>query len=108
VTHDAYTMLRPLVMDFRSDLRAREIGDQYMFGPAFLVSPGHTYRARSRTLYLPQNTTWYDLWTGSPCTAASQSARPAPYDTIPCTFAQARSCLSVPSWNTPMRSRPIL
>jgi alpha-D-xyloside xylohydrolase len=83
VTHDAYTMLRPLVMDFRSDLRARDLGDQYMFGPAFLVSPVTTYRARSRTLYLPQNTTWYDLWTGQSVHGGQSLSAPAPYDTIP-------------------------
>ena len=38
-TSEAYTPMRPLVMDFRTDPRAQNIGDQFMFGPAFLVSP---------------------------------------------------------------------
>ena len=108
VTHDADTMLRPLVMDFRSDLRAREIGDQYMFGPAFLVSPVTTYRARSRTRL---SAAGHDAGTtsgrASPCTAASRSARPRRTTRCPCTFAPARSCPSVPSSNTPTRSRRI-
>jgi alpha-D-xyloside xylohydrolase len=83
VTHHAGTMLRPLVMDFRLDTMARDIGDQYMFGPAFLVSPVTTYRARSRTVYLPKGTLWYDLWTGQPMAAGQRISAPAPYDTLP-------------------------
>ena len=48
VTHDGYTMMRPLVMDFRADAKARDVADQFMFGPAFLVSPVTEYKARSR------------------------------------------------------------
>lgn len=39
VTHGGGTILRGLPFDFRSDPRVREIADQHMFGPAFLVSP---------------------------------------------------------------------
>ena len=39
ITHDAGTMMRPLVMDFSRDAAAREFADEYMFGPAFLVAP---------------------------------------------------------------------
>lgn len=83
VTHHAGTMLRPLVMDFRLDVAARDIGDQYMFGPAFLVSPVTSYRARSRTVYLPKGTLWYDLWTGQPMAGGQRISAPAPYDTLP-------------------------
>ena len=53
VTLDAGTMMRPLVMDFPGDTKVREITDEYMFGPAFLVAPVTTYQARSRSVYLP-------------------------------------------------------
>jgi hypothetical protein len=56
VTHDGSTMMRPLVMDFRNDPNARDITDEYMFGPAFLVCPVTEYKARSRTVYLPAGT----------------------------------------------------
>ncbi len=39
ITHQAYTMLRMLPFDFRHDLDAYNIDDEYMFGPAFLVCP---------------------------------------------------------------------
>jgi alpha-D-xyloside xylohydrolase len=38
-TSESYTPMRPLVMDFRSDVRAQNIGDQFLFGPAILVNP---------------------------------------------------------------------
>jgi len=30
--------MRPLVMDFRTDVRAENTGDEFMYGPAFLVA----------------------------------------------------------------------
>ena len=53
-TNESYTPMRPLVMDFRSDVRAQNIGDQFMFGPAFLVNPVTEPDATTRHLYLPQ------------------------------------------------------
>jgi alpha-D-xyloside xylohydrolase len=39
VTHDGYSIMRGLPMDFTKDRNTYSIGDQFMFGPAFLVSP---------------------------------------------------------------------
>ena len=84
VTQDGYTLMRPLVMDFQNDQPARNVGDEYMFGPAFLVSPVTTYQARTRPVYLPAGTTWYDFWTGKTSPGGSTlPAAPAPYDQIP-------------------------
>jgi alpha-D-xyloside xylohydrolase len=83
VTHESGTLMRALVMDFRGDARAREIGDQYMFGPAFLVSPVTTYKARSRSVYLPAGTGWYDFWTGAAQGAGRTVDVAAPYDKLP-------------------------
>ncbi len=66
VTHRGGTILRPLVMDFPSDRAVLDIGDEFLFGPAFLVSPVTTYRATTRALYLPPaKGGWYDFWTGA-------------------------------------------
>jgi alpha-D-xyloside xylohydrolase len=70
VTNEGYTMMRPLVMDFRSDVRAGNIGDQYLFGPAIMVSPVTEPGATSRQIYFPR-ATWYDFWTGSQITGGS-------------------------------------
>ena len=63
-TSEGYTIMRPLVMDFREDVRAQNIGDQFLFGPAILVNPVTEPGATTRHLYLP-NARWYDFWTGS-------------------------------------------
>lgn len=84
VTLDAGTMMRPLVMDFPGDTRVREITDEYMFGPAFLVAPVTTCQARSRGVYLPPTTgDWYDFWTGAITAGGQTIDAPAPYDSMP-------------------------
>jgi alpha-D-xyloside xylohydrolase len=82
VTNENYTMMRPLVMDFRTDTRAQNIGDQYLFGPAILVNPVTEAGATSRHVYLPQGT-WYDFWTGSTIQGGQAMEAPAPIDRIP-------------------------
>jgi alpha-D-xyloside xylohydrolase len=39
VTHDGYTLMRALPMDFPDDPRVRDINDAFQFGPSFLVHP---------------------------------------------------------------------
>ena len=46
--------MRALVMDFRLDARAANIGDQSMFGPAILVNAVTDPATQSRRLYVPQ------------------------------------------------------
>ena len=83
VTHDGGTIMRPLVMDFRADAKARDVSDEYMFGPSFLVSPVTAYEARSRAVYLPGASGWYDLWTGAAATGGQSVDVAAPYDSMP-------------------------
>jgi alpha-D-xyloside xylohydrolase len=99
VTQDGGTMMRPLVMDFPADTIAREVADQYLFGPALLVNPVTAYRARSRPVYLPHSPSrrpqgparswesppaaWYDFWTGRRLAGGRTVQAAAPYDRIP-------------------------
>ncbi len=39
VTSDDATIMRPLVMDWRTNEKVWNIGDEFMFGPSILVSP---------------------------------------------------------------------
>ena len=43
VTHNGYSIMRGLAMDFTSDHKTYSIDDQYMFGPAIMVSPVTEY-----------------------------------------------------------------
>ncbi|HZD53283.1 MAG TPA: TIM-barrel domain-containing protein [Woeseiaceae bacterium] len=58
------TIMRGLVMDFPDDPGARDIATEYLFGPAFLVSPVYEHGARSREVYLPAGADWYDFYSG--------------------------------------------
>ncbi|MET0814275.1 MAG: TIM-barrel domain-containing protein [Pseudoxanthomonas sp.] len=57
-------MMRGLAMDFPNDPKVRDIDDQYLFGPAFLVSPVSEFKARQRAVYLPAGADWYDFHSG--------------------------------------------
>ena len=81
-TNDGYTPMRPLIMDFRTDPRALNIGDQFMFGPAILVNPVTEEKATSRHLYLPK-AKWYDFWTGAAVEGGRTVDAPAPLDRLP-------------------------
>ena len=83
VTHEAGTMMRPLVMDFPGDAAARQVVDGYMFGPALLVAPVTEYKARRRPVYLPVATDWYDFWTGVVVAGGQTIDAAAPYDSMP-------------------------
>ena len=82
VTSENYTVMRPLIMDFRSDTRAMNIGDQFMFGPAILVNPVTEQGATMRHMYLPK-TRWYDFWTGKSREGGAMIDAAAPLYRIP-------------------------
>jgi len=65
VTNEDYTIQRPLLMDWRTDPKIRDIGDEFMFGPSLLIAPVLEPDASRRTLYLPTVPAWYDFWTGA-------------------------------------------
>ncbi len=81
-TSENYTPMRPLVMDFRTDVRAQNIGDQFLFGPAILVSPVTEPGAATRHLYLPQGS-WFDFWSGHRVEGAKAVDAPVTLDRIP-------------------------
>jgi alpha-D-xyloside xylohydrolase len=82
ITNEGYTMMRPLVMDFRRDELADNIGDQFLFGPALLVNPVTEPGAADRRLYLP-DAKWYDFWTGKVLAGGHTITAPAPLDRMP-------------------------
>jgi alpha-D-xyloside xylohydrolase len=81
-TSEHYTPMRPLVMDFRTDVRAQNIGDQFLFGPAILVNPVTEPGATTRHLYLPK-ASWYDFWTGKSVEGGKAIDAPVTLDRIP-------------------------
>ncbi len=82
VTSASYTPMRALAMDFPADPRALNVGDQFMFGPALLVSPVTEPGADSRRAYLPKGT-WFDFWTGQEQAGGATINAPAPLEKLP-------------------------
>ena len=91
VTSAGYTPMRALAMDFTSDPRALNVGDQFMFGPAMLVAPVMEPGADTRRMYLPK-ATWYDFWTGRAQAGGATITTTAPLDRMPL-FVRAGSIL---------------
>ena len=78
------TLMRPLVLDFAGDARALEQTDEYLFGPALLVSPVLAPAADTWPVYLPQTAGgWYDFWTGNTSVGGEQIVAPSPVSEIP-------------------------
>ena len=75
--------MRALFMDFPNDSAVATIGDEYMFGPAFLVAPVTEQGATSRKVYLPAGSEWYDYWTDQRFAGGQTIVAAAPIDRIP-------------------------
>ena len=81
-TQEGGTFMRPLVMDYPDDPAVRSLRDEYLFGPAFLVSPVVHYKQRVRPVALPKGL-WYDFWTGRALTGGRTVDVAAPYERLP-------------------------
>ena len=76
-------IMRGLVMDYTDDARARNISDQFMFGPSLMVCPVYEYGAVSRNVYLPKGKVWYDYYNDSVFVGGQTIKADAPYERIP-------------------------
>jgi alpha-D-xyloside xylohydrolase len=92
ITSDGDTMMRSLAFDFRTDTNINSIPDQYLFGPAFMVSPVteplqslHACASgqKARKIYLPSPAAWFDFWTGQTYAGGQTIDAPAPIETLP-------------------------
>jgi alpha-D-xyloside xylohydrolase len=95
-------------MDFRGDVRAENIGDQFMYGPAFLVNPVTEPAASTRRLYLPK-ARWYDFWSGTSADGGQVVDGPAPLERMPL-YIRAGSIVPMGpdlEWSTQKPADPI-
>jgi alpha-D-xyloside xylohydrolase len=88
------SIMRGMVMDFPNDPRVRDINDQYLFGREFLVAPVTAFKARSRKVYLPAGTRWYDFYTGEAFEGGREVTARAPLSRMPL-FVKAGSIIPV-------------
>lgn len=83
IHHNAYTLMRPLVMDFAHDEKAVAQPYQYMFGNAFLVAPVTAPGITAWNVYLPKGQPWYNFWSGQRYEGGQTINTDAPADKIP-------------------------
>ncbi len=92
VTSEGYTIMRSLAFDFRNDANVYSVPDQYMFGSAFLVNPvteqmyspeQNASAVKTRKVYLPESSKWYDFWTGKLIAGGQTIDAPSPIEIIP-------------------------
>ncbi|HTM91441.1 MAG TPA: TIM-barrel domain-containing protein, partial [Flavisolibacter sp.] len=83
VSKNGSTIMRPLVMDFKTDAAAINQSYQYMFGKSFLVAPITEPGVTEWNVYLPKTTVWYNFWTGKRFTGGQTIKADAPQDKIP-------------------------
>lgn len=109
-TNESYTPMRPLVMDFRTDVRAQNTWDEFMYGTAFLVNPVTEAAATTRRVYLPNaNAKWYDFWSGVSVDGGREITAQAPLDRLPL-YIRAGSILPMGpdiEWSTEKPADPI-
>ena len=75
-------LMRAMWLHYPDDVRARGLGNQFMWGPDLLVAPVFTKGASSRDVYLPKGE-WYDWWTSARATGGQIVARAVDLATMP-------------------------
>ena len=88
--------MRALFMDFPNDPKVADMGDEYMFGPDFLVTPVTEQGATSREVYLPGGADWYNYWTNERVRGGQTIEVNAPIDVLPL-FVRAGSIVPLGS-----------
>lgn len=77
------SIMRALAAGYAADRAVRRIDDEYLFGDAFLVAPVTAYKARSRSVYFPAGTRWYDFDTGRAYQGGTRATVEAPFERLP-------------------------
>jgi alpha-glucosidase (family GH31 glycosyl hydrolase) len=75
-------LMRALWLHYPEDVRARGIGDQYLWGRDLLIAPVYQKGATSRTVYLPKGE-WYDWWTTTKTSGGQTVTREVDLATMP-------------------------
>ena len=81
--HQNGTIMRGLMMDFGADPAVKSLGDEFIYGPSLLVAPVTDYQARTKHLYLPATTGWFDFYSGQYHAGGQQLTVAAPLERMP-------------------------
>lgn len=73
---------RALWLHYPDDVRARNVGTQYLWGRDLLIAPVFTQGAKTRDTYLPVGG-WYDWWTNERVAGGTTVSRAVDLKTMP-------------------------
>jgi len=102
VTRHGTAMVRAVALEFPEDKRTPTLSDEFLFGPSLLVCPVTqpmfydqgsrpvSGAAKSRDVYLPKSSAWFDLWSGRLYEGGQTVVADAPLDYVP-VFVRAGS-----------------
>ncbi len=74
--------MRSLWLHYPEDAKAREAGDQYLWGRDLMIAPVFEKGATARELYLPEGE-WFDFWTGKAQPGGRTVSREVDLATLP-------------------------
>ncbi|HEY7475626.1 MAG TPA: TIM-barrel domain-containing protein [Vicinamibacterales bacterium] len=76
-------LMRAMWLHYPDDVRARGMGDQFLWGRDLLVAPVYEKGAGARTVYLPAGDGWYDWWDNSRLPGGQEVTRKVDLATMP-------------------------
>jgi alpha-D-xyloside xylohydrolase len=90
--HSNGSMMRGLVMDFPNDTDITSLSDEFLFGSSLLINPVYTYKQRTKEVYLPKGSDWYEIYKGQYFDGGKKIVTDAPYERMPL-FVKAGSII---------------
>ena len=76
-------LMRAMWLHYPEDVRARGIGNQFLWGRDLLIAPVFEKGAGTRTVYLPAGDSWYDWWTNAVAAGGQDVIRTVDLATMP-------------------------
>ncbi len=76
-------LMRALWLHYPDDLRARGLGNHYLWGRDLLIAPVFEKGATTRRVYLPAGHAWYDWWTNARADGGQEVSRTVDLETMP-------------------------
>jgi len=87
-------LMRSLAMSYTADKKTFGVSDQFLLGPALMVCPVYSYKARNREVYFPAENKWYDFYSNKQIEGGQKVSVEAPLERIPL-FVPAGTILPV-------------
>jgi alpha-glucosidase (family GH31 glycosyl hydrolase) len=92
VVNNNESFMSSLMFDYINDPKVFDVNDQFLFGKSLMVCPVTKQGSRSREVYLPSGTEWFNFDTGLKLSGGKKISTKAELDRIP-VFVKAGSII---------------